>query len=410
MKIVVKTLKGDRFKIQVKPDDSVADVKKNIETVLGPSEYPAAEQTLIHKGRVLKDETTMQANGIAEKSSVAIMKRKPASSGRKAAEKKGFYYFPEGLPNDGSLEFLRHTQQFRVLRSLVPSNLGLLQGILEAIEKENPPLFKMIRENGVGFLSLLKDEPVEGGVGGNQTAQTKEQLLRYLLASLNNDEGGESDNQTEEQYPKDEYVQVTPEEIKSLQRLEAMGFESGLVLEVADVKKNIETVLGASEFPAAEQTLIHKGKVLKDETTMEANNVAEKSSVAIMKGIQKKTQEPAAAETKGFYYFPEGLPNDGSLEFFLHTQQNEDGFLSLLKYNPVEGGAGGNQTAQPQKQLLDDLLASLNNDEGGDSDNQTEEQYQEDEYVLITHEENESLQRVCWKQWDSRAVWCWKCS
>lgn len=53
--------------------------------------------------------------------------------------------------------------------------------------------------------------------------------------------------------------------------------------QVAEVKKNIETVMGASEYPAAEQTLIHKGKVLKDETTVEANNIAEKSSIAIMK-------------------------------------------------------------------------------------------------------------------------------
>ena len=46
------------------------------------------------------------------------------------------------------------------------------------------------------------------------------------------------------------------------------------------MKKNIETVLGV---PSAEQGLIHKGKVLKDETTLEANNVSEKSIIAVMK-------------------------------------------------------------------------------------------------------------------------------
>ena len=50
--------------------------------------------------------------------------------------------------------------------------------------------------------------------------------------------------------------------------------------QVADVKKNIETVLGVI---AAEQVLIHKGKVLKDETTVEANNVSEKSTIGVMK-------------------------------------------------------------------------------------------------------------------------------
>lgn len=46
------------------------------------------------------------------------------------------------------------------------------------------------------------------------------------------------------------------------------------------MKKNIETVMGVT---AAEQMLIHKGKVLKDETTMEANEVSEKSIIAVMK-------------------------------------------------------------------------------------------------------------------------------
>ncbi|KAL0735775.1 hypothetical protein Bca4012_011985 [Brassica carinata] len=85
MKILVKTLKGARFEIQVEPEDSVADVKKKIETVLGvTAAYPAAEQVLIHKGKVLKDETTVGANNVSEKSIIAVMKRKPASTGTSA--------------------------------------------------------------------------------------------------------------------------------------------------------------------------------------------------------------------------------------------------------------------------------------------------------------------------------------
>lgn len=49
------------------------------------------------------------------------------------------------------------------------------------------------------------------------------------------------------------------------------------------MKNIIETMLGGT-YPAEEQMLIHKGKVLKDETTtMEANNVSEKSVIAVMK-------------------------------------------------------------------------------------------------------------------------------
>ncbi|KAK3012529.1 hypothetical protein RJ639_009102, partial [Escallonia herrerae] len=59
----------------------VADVKKGIEAVHGDV-YPAAQQMLIHQGKVLKDETTLQENNVAENSFVVIMltKAQPASS------------------------------------------------------------------------------------------------------------------------------------------------------------------------------------------------------------------------------------------------------------------------------------------------------------------------------------------
>lgn len=48
------------------------------------------------------------------------------------------------------------------------------------------------------------------------------------------------------------------------------------------MKKNIEAVQGSDVYPAGQQMLIHQGKVLKDETTLEENKVAEKSFVVIM--------------------------------------------------------------------------------------------------------------------------------
>ena len=52
--------------------------------------------------------------------------------------------------------------------------------------------------------------------------------------------------------------------------------------QVADVKKSIEIVQGSNVYPAAQQMLIHQGKVLKDGTTLEENKVAENSFVVIM--------------------------------------------------------------------------------------------------------------------------------
>ncbi|KAB1994085.1 hypothetical protein E1A91_D13G077700v1 [Gossypium mustelinum] len=81
MKVSVKTLKGTHFDIEVKPEDAVADVKKNIETVQGADVYPAAQQMLIFKGKVLKDDTTLAENSVNENSFIVIMltKNKGAS-------------------------------------------------------------------------------------------------------------------------------------------------------------------------------------------------------------------------------------------------------------------------------------------------------------------------------------------
>ncbi|CAL5338764.1 unnamed protein product [Camellia sinensis] len=80
MKIFVKTLKGSHFEIEVKPQDTVVDVKKNIESVQGADVYPAPQLMLIHQGKVLKDGTTLEENNVAENSFVVIMLTKNKSS------------------------------------------------------------------------------------------------------------------------------------------------------------------------------------------------------------------------------------------------------------------------------------------------------------------------------------------
>ncbi|XP_064981711.1 ubiquitin receptor RAD23d-like isoform X1 [Musa acuminata AAA Group] len=83
MKIFVKTLKGTNFEIDVKPEDTVADVKRYIETSQGKTVYPAEQQMLIHQGKVLKDDTTLDENKVSENSFLVIMlsKSKGSSSG-----------------------------------------------------------------------------------------------------------------------------------------------------------------------------------------------------------------------------------------------------------------------------------------------------------------------------------------
>ncbi|PIN01996.1 Nucleotide excision repair factor NEF2, RAD23 component [Handroanthus impetiginosus] len=340
MKIFVKTLKGTHFEIEVKPEDTVADVKKNIETVQGSDVYPAAQQMLIHQGKVLKDDTTLEQNKVAEKSFVVIMlsKTKASSSGAGTASatpsstaqpasdtppptqlvtsvptpasitepstdvygqaasnlvagsnleatvqqildmgggtwdretvvralraaynnpERAVEYlysgipeqaevapvsqspaaggqpvttqnegtqpavpssgpnanpldlFPQGLPSMGSnagagtLDFLRNSQQFQALRAMVQANPQILQPMLQELGKQNPQLVRLIQEHQADFLRLI-NEPVEGE--GNILGQLAEAMPQA--------------------------VTVTPEEREAIERLEAMGFDRAVVLEV----------------------------------------------------------------------------------------------------------------------------------------------------------------------------------
>jgi hypothetical protein len=57
---------------------------------------------------------------------------------------------------------------------------------------------------------------------------------------------------------------------------------ASISIQISDVKKNIETVQGVDVYPAAQQMLIHQGKVLKDGTTLDENKVVENSFIVIM--------------------------------------------------------------------------------------------------------------------------------
>ncbi|KAJ7529604.1 hypothetical protein O6H91_15G057900 [Diphasiastrum complanatum] len=73
MKISVKTLKGNHFDLDVNPSDTVIAVKKKIEDLQGKEVFPCTQQLLIHQGKVLKDETTMDDNKVSENGFLVVM-------------------------------------------------------------------------------------------------------------------------------------------------------------------------------------------------------------------------------------------------------------------------------------------------------------------------------------------------
>lgn len=118
--------------------------------------------------------------------------------------------FPQGIPSAGSnasagtLDFLRNSQQFQAFRAMVQANPQILQPMLQELGKQNPNLMRLIQDHQADFLRLI-NEPVEGGEGN---------ALGQLAGAM------------------PQAVTVTPEEREAIERLEAMGFDRALVLEV----------------------------------------------------------------------------------------------------------------------------------------------------------------------------------
>ncbi|KAG2578857.1 probable ubiquitin receptor RAD23 [Panicum virgatum] len=120
--------------------------------------------------------------------------------------------FPQALLNASSnaaggenLDVLRNNTQFRGLLSLVQANPQILQPLLQELGKQNPQIMQLIQENQAEFLRLI-NEPAEGA------------------------EGSLLDQFADAEMP--QTIAVTPEENEAIQRLEQMGFDRDLVLEV----------------------------------------------------------------------------------------------------------------------------------------------------------------------------------
>uniref|UniRef100_I1QNV2 Ubiquitin receptor RAD23 n=1 Tax=Oryza glaberrima TaxID=4538 RepID=I1QNV2_ORYGL len=259
MKISVKTLKGSTFQIEVdSAQKQVADVKRIIETTQGQHIYPAEQQMLIHQGKVLKDDTPLDENKVLENSFLVIMLRQapptqtvpaapasqapvapattvpvtvsaptptatasPAPAVAVSSEADNYGQATSNLVAGSNLEATIQSilemgggiwDRDMVLRALTAAFNNperaveyLYSPLLQELGKQNPQILQLIQENQAEFLHLI-NEPAEG--------DDEENLL---------DQFPEAMPQT---------IAVTPEENEAILRLEAMGFDRALVLDV----------------------------------------------------------------------------------------------------------------------------------------------------------------------------------
>uniref|UniRef100_A0AAQ4QGV8 UV excision repair protein RAD23 n=1 Tax=Gasterosteus aculeatus aculeatus TaxID=481459 RepID=A0AAQ4QGV8_GASAC len=100
------------------------------------------------------------------------------------------------------LSFLRNQPQFHVMRQLIQQNAALLPALLQEIGRENPELLQEISSHQEQFIQML-NEPNPEAVPAGDTP------------------GGSHMS----------YIQVTPQEKEAIERLKALGFPEGLVIQ-----------------------------------------------------------------------------------------------------------------------------------------------------------------------------------
>mmetsp|Transcript_45563 Transcript_45563/g.120910 ORF Transcript_45563/g.120910 Transcript_45563/m.120910 type:complete len:377 (-) Transcript_45563:252-1382(-) len=82
-KIVMKTLKGDNFEVEVDPSITIEGLKKKVSELR--AEFPADQQKLIYSGRILSDESTVADAGVKPGEFVVVMVTKPKAAPADAA-------------------------------------------------------------------------------------------------------------------------------------------------------------------------------------------------------------------------------------------------------------------------------------------------------------------------------------
>ncbi|CAB1426470.1 unnamed protein product [Pleuronectes platessa] len=146
----------------------------------------------------------------------------PPVSGISAASTGGIIV-PADTGSSGAganpLSFLRSQPQFHVMRQLIQQNAALLPALLQEIGRENPELLQEISSHQEQFIQMLNEPSTEavpvGGEGGSGGGSGGTGGMGVSSP------GGSHTS----------YIQVTPQEKEAIERLKALGFQEGLVIQ-----------------------------------------------------------------------------------------------------------------------------------------------------------------------------------
>ncbi|XP_063057200.1 RAD23 homolog A, nucleotide excision repair protein b isoform X2 [Engraulis encrasicolus] len=111
---------------------------------------------------------------------------------------------PSQTPSSGNpLEFLRNQPQFLQMRQIILQNPALLPALLQQLGRDNPQLLQQITQHQEQFVQMLNEPHGEEEEGAEAPAAA----------------------------PQTNYIQVTPQEKEAIERLKALGFPEGLVIQ-----------------------------------------------------------------------------------------------------------------------------------------------------------------------------------
>ncbi|XP_058528202.1 UV excision repair protein RAD23 homolog B [Ochotona princeps] len=110
------------------------------------------------------------------------------------------------------LEFLRNQPQFQQMRQIIQQNPSLLPALLQQIGRENPQLLQQISQHQEHFIQMLNEPVQEAGSQGGGSGSGSAGIAEAGSGHMN-------------------YIQVTPQEKEAIERLKALGFPEGLVIQ-----------------------------------------------------------------------------------------------------------------------------------------------------------------------------------
>ncbi|KFO85534.1 UV excision repair protein RAD23 B, partial [Buceros rhinoceros silvestris] len=112
------------------------------------------------------------------------------------------------------LEFLRNQPQFQQMRQIIQQNPSLLPALLQQIGRENPQLLQQISQHQEHFIHMLNEPVLESrqGLSGSGDGASTGGVAEAGNGHMN-------------------YIQVTPQEKEAIERLKALGFPEGLVIQ-----------------------------------------------------------------------------------------------------------------------------------------------------------------------------------